>query len=133
MTQLTIFYDGLCPLCRAEMNKLEQLDSDNNLSFVDIQQEGFSQRHPGLDWQALNARIHGQLPDGRLISGLDVTYLAWKSVGRGWVYAPLRWPVIRWVADWLYLGFARYRYQISWLLTGQKRCDTCVSGRANDK
>ena len=122
---LTIFYDGYCPLCLVEMDKLKQLDTQQNITFVDIQEPTFSDRYPHLDWQTLNARIHGYLADGSLISGLDVTYLAWKLVGKGWVYAPLRWPVIRWFADITYNLFAKHRYRISYILTGKKRCVPC--------
>jgi predicted DCC family thiol-disulfide oxidoreductase YuxK len=128
MTQnspLTVFYDAYCPLCLMEMNKLKQLDKQQNITFVDIQEPSFSKRYPHLNWQALNARIHGYLPDGSLISGLDVTYLAWKLVGKGWVYAPLRWPLISWFAGIAYNVFAKHRYRISYLLTGKKRCAPC--------
>jgi predicted DCC family thiol-disulfide oxidoreductase YuxK len=122
---LTIFYDGYCPLCSIEMNKLKQLDKQQNISFVDIQEPSFSTQYPHLDWQALDARIHGYLADGSLITGLDVTYLAWKLVGKGWVYAPLRWPVISWFADIAYNIFAKHRHRISSFLTGKKRCKPC--------
>lgn len=126
--QLTLFYDGFCPLCLAEMRKLKSLDNDQNLDFVDIQHPDFSNRFPDLDWSALDARIHGMLPSGEMITGLDVTYLAWKLVGKGWVYAPLRWPIFSWFADKLYVVFAKHRYRISYLLTGKKRCSQCVPG-----
>lgn len=121
--RLIIFYDGYCPLCLAEMKKLRQLDDKQQLGFVDIQQAEFEKNYPQLDWQTLNARIHALLPDGNLISGLDATYLAWKLVGKGWVYAPTRWPVIRWFADKAYLLFARHRYTLSFWLTGKRRLD----------
>lgn len=124
-SSLTIFYDGYCPLCLLEMRKLKQLDKQQKIIFIDIQGPCFSADYPHLDWQALNARIHGYLQDGSLISGLDVTYLAWKLVGKGWVYAPLRWPGIRWLADITYNLFAKHRYRISYLLTGKKRCIPC--------
>ena len=122
--KLRLFYDGQCPLCVAEMNKLRHYDKQGNLVFEDIQAADFAERFPTLSWQSLNDRIHGQLPDGALVTGLDVTYLAWKYVGKAWLYAPLRWPVLRWFADAVYLFFARYRYTISYLLTGKKRCST---------
>ncbi|MFQ3189936.1 MAG: putative DCC family thiol-disulfide oxidoreductase YuxK [Paraglaciecola sp.] len=122
---LTIFYDGYCPLCSIEMNKLKHLDKQQNIKFVDIQEPSFFVDYPDLDWQTLDDRIHGYLADGSMISGLDVTYLAWKLVGKGWVYAPLRWPVIRWFADIAYNIFAKYRHRISYLLTGKKRCTPC--------
>lgn len=123
--KLIIFFDGYCPLCVAEMNKLRDYDAQGLLVFEDIQAADFQERFPQLDWSQLNARIFGQREDGTLISGLDVTYLAWKLVGKGWVYAPLRWPIIRIFADAVYRLFARYRYGISFLLTGKKRCIPC--------
>jgi len=123
---LTLFYDGFCPLCVAEMRKLQSYDVDKQIRFEDIQAKDFNERFPELDREQLNRRIYGQLADGSMISGLDVTHLAWSLVGKGWVYAPLRWPISRWFADGLYLFFARYRYQISFLLTGKKRCSACA-------
>jgi len=42
------------------------------------------------------------------------------------LYAPLRWPLIRHVADYAYSLFARHRYSISYWLTGQKRGCGCA-------
>ena len=125
LPHLTIFYDGYCPLCSLEMNKLKQLDKQQNIMFVDIHAATFLLDYPHLDRQVLDARIHGYLADGTFISGLDVTYLAWKLVGKGWVYAPLRWPCVKWFADIGYNIFAKYRHQISYFLTGKKRCLPC--------
>ena len=123
--ELTIFYDGGCPLCAIEMRHLKRLNQEGKLAFVDIMDEDFAERYPKLDWQALNDRIHAQRQDGTMLIGLDVTHMAWKLVGRGWLYAPLRWPLIKPLADRFYLLFARHRYRISYWLTGQKRCQQC--------
>ncbi|MFT6085154.1 MAG: putative DCC family thiol-disulfide oxidoreductase YuxK [Glaciecola sp.] len=120
----TLFYDGLCPLCEKEMTHLIKRDKDKKIVFEDISLPDFSQRYPDLCLQELNARIHGQLDDGTMITGLDVTHKAWSLVGVTWLYAPLRWPVIRWFADKLYLVFAKHRYKISYWLTGKKRCES---------
>lgn len=122
---LILFYDGFCPLCMMEMRKLKALDKHRRLAFVDIQSPQFAAEYPDLDYEALNARMHGMLENGQMLDGLDLFYHAWKLVGHGWVYAPLRWPVIKWFADRAYLVFARHRYTISYLLTGQKRCTRC--------
>jgi predicted DCC family thiol-disulfide oxidoreductase YuxK len=129
--KLTIFYDGFCPLCRTEMNHLKRLDSKHLIAFVDIQHAEFMQKYPHLEWRVLNARLHGLKENGDLISGLDVTYLAWQLVDKGWLFAPLRWPIIGWFADRLYNVFARHRYAISYLLTGQKRCQQCEYDKKN--
>lgn len=129
---LIIFYDGYCPLCMAEMNHLRKRDKHQRLKLVDIQDPDFSVQYPTLDWHALNARIHALRDDGTLMTGLDVTHEAWKAVGMGWVYAPLRWPVIRIFADMFYNVFAKHRYTISFLLTGKKRtCERCIPGEPN--
>ncbi|MDN3685045.1 DUF393 domain-containing protein [Vibrio sinaloensis] len=60
--------------------------------------------------------------DNQLILGLDVTYYAWHLVGKGWLYAPLRWPLFKPVADWAYMRFANNRYTISKWLTGKSKC-----------
>lgn len=123
--QLTIFYDGGCPLCAIEMRHLQRLNRDGRLGFEDIMAADFNDRFPALEWQALNDRIHAMQADGSMLIGLDVTYEAWRLVGRGWLYAPLRWPLVKPVADRLYLWFAKHRYRISFWLTGQKRCQQC--------
>ncbi|WP_100658182.1 thiol-disulfide oxidoreductase DCC family protein [Alteromonas flava] len=122
--QFTLFYDGNCPLCMKEMRHLMQRNQSGKLVFEDINQPDFAQRFPELDYATLDARIHGRWSDGKILTGLDVTYTAWKLVGHGWLYAPLRWPLIRPLADRFYLWFARHRHTLSYWLTGQKRCDT---------
>lgn len=124
--QFTVFYDGACPLCMAEMRHLMKRNQKNTLNFVDINHPTFELEYPDLDKNALNARIHGRWDSGEMLTGLDVTYMAWKQVGMGWLYATLRWPLIRFFADKIYLVFARHRYRISHWLTGQRRCETDV-------
>jgi len=130
MTELTIFYDGGCPLCAAEMRHLSRRDSASKIAYEDIYAADFSARFPQIDQQAADRILHGQLADGQLIFGLDVTYQAWVLVGkRKWV-AILRWPIIKPIADLTYLFFAKHRNRISKLLTGQSRCDACSIGDA---
>ena len=62
--------------------------------------------------------------DGVILRGLDSTHAAWSAVGKGHRTAFLRWPLIRWFADKIYLWFAANRYKVSYWLTGQARCDS---------
>ena len=121
--EFTVFYDGACPLCSIEINQLKKHDEHAKLGFVDINQPDFDLQYPDLDWQAMNQKIHGQTQDGQWLVGLDVTHKAWSLVGKGWLYAPLRWPVISWFADKVYLVFARYRHQIAYFITRKKRVE----------
>ncbi|AEX23591.1 thiol-disulfide oxidoreductase DCC family protein [Vibrio sp. EJY3] len=123
MAKLTIFYDGTCPLCAKEMRALTKRDTHQHIRIVDIYSEAFS-AYPQIDAAKANTILHALDDCGNLMLGLDVTYRAWQLVGRGWLYAPLRWPLIRPVADWLYIKFANNRYRISYWLTGTSRCGT---------
>lgn len=82
MTQLTIFYDGGCPLCAAEIDHLKKLNSELNLAFENIYATDFTQRFPHIDKQAADLVLHGQLQSGEMIYGLEVTYQAWAMVGK---------------------------------------------------
>lgn len=105
------------------MRHLEKRDNQHQIEFVDIHQANFAEQYPYVDKAQANRILQGRTADGSILYGLDVTHCAWSLAGRGWLTAPLRWPVIRWFADKIYLFFARHRYRISRLVTGQSRCD----------
>ncbi|AVF61068.1 DUF393 domain-containing protein [Vibrio diabolicus] len=123
MTKLTIFYDGTCPLCAKEMYALKRRDVKQAIKIVDIYSDDFSD-YPQIDAQKANTILHALNDNNELILGLDVTHRAWQLVGRGWLYAPLRWPLLKPIADWLYLRFANNRYRVSYWLTGSSRCNS---------
>lgn len=125
MTELKIFYDGGCPLCLAEMKHLLKLDQHNKIDLVDINQADFQTKHPNINRAKADQILHGQLTDGSILLGLDVTHKAWSLVGKGKWTAILRWPLIRPIADFAYLQFARRRHFLSRLITGQERCESC--------
>lgn len=122
MTLLTLFYDGTCPLCVKEMNAIHKKDKLKQIKTVDINGRDFV-AYPHVDYDRANAILHGFDAQGRLLLGLDAAYQAWALLGRGWMYAPLRWPVIRPMADKAYLVFARNRYRISKWFTGKEKCN----------
>lgn len=117
----TIFYDGHCPLCRIEMDHLKKRNTEGQLAFVDIMAEDFAKNYPSMDWQRLHDRIHGVQEDGTILIGLDVTHKAWQILGKGWLYAPTRWPIIKFFADKAYLFFAKHRHQLSYWITRKQR------------
>lgn len=119
-----IFYDGKCPLCEIEIEHLKKRNTQEQLSFVDITDDEFSLRYPDLDWQILDARIHGQYEDGRMVIGFDVMHEAWSRVGFTWLYKVTRLPVLRYVFDKVYTLFAKHRHRVSYWITRKKRCDT---------
>ena len=124
--QLTVFYDGRCPLCLAEMRQLSAHNTEGRVVLEDLHAPGFVERFPHIDPVRAQNLLHGELDSGEILLGLDVTCTAWSLVGRHRWLAVLRWPLIRPVADRVYLWFARHRHRISRLVTGKQRCETCV-------
>ena len=121
--ELLLLYDGDCPLCSREIAMLRKLDRGRGrLRFEDIAGLEPGSRLHGRDLEALLARIHGVLPDGSVVDGLEVFRRAYAAVGLGWLLAPTRWPLLRPMADAGYRWFARNRMRLS------GRPDRCSTG-----
>jgi len=119
-----VLIDGECPLCRREMSFLSRLDRRRNrLVTEDITAAGFDPKQYGATTEELMGQIHGVLPDGSLVKGMEVFRRAYDAVGLGWLLAPTNWPVLRSISDAGYAWFARNRLR----LTG--RTGSCASGR----
>ncbi|MFT5225323.1 MAG: putative DCC family thiol-disulfide oxidoreductase YuxK [Polaribacter sp.] len=61
MTELTIFYDGSCPICVAEKRHLCHLDSEQKIALQDIHAERFSQRFSHNDPVRTDQILHGKM------------------------------------------------------------------------
>ena len=130
---LTLFFDSYCPLCSAEMEELRVLDLHGRLRFEDIHAEDFCERFPAIDPVAADRVMHGLYADGTLIYGLDVAHQSWRAVGKKkWLFL-LRLPVVRWFSNLGYWVFARYRYDISYIFTGQRRCEPCAKRGSDER
>ncbi|MGK0249514.1 MAG: putative DCC family thiol-disulfide oxidoreductase YuxK [Oleispira sp.] len=124
---MIIFYDARCPLCNAEMRQLKKADVKEQIILEDLNATDFSVRFPAIDKTSAMAILHAQNQAGDMIYGLDVTYQAWKTVGKHrWLFI-LRLPVIRIFADMGYTFFAKYRQSISRFLMPNTPCegDSC--------
>lgn len=106
---LRLLYDGDCPLCSREVALLQRRDEHARIRFEDIAAPDFDPARYGLDRQAVMARIHAVLPDGRVIEGMEVFRRAYAAVGLGWLLAPSRWPGVGRLFDAAYRVFARNR------------------------
>lgn len=127
MSALTLYYDGKCPFCAAEMARLARWDRHHALTFTDIAVPGFDPAHLQASMADLNAQLYGQTQDGRVLVGVDTMLAAYTLVGKGALVWPLRVPGLRWLLATLYRAFARNRYTMSRLL-GYKSAPTCSEG-----
>lgn len=109
-----MLYDGECPLCLREVNGLRRLARGRGrVDFEDISEPGFDPGRYGLDAGRVMARIHGVLPDGRVIEGVEVFRRVYAATGFGWLLAPTAWPGLRRIADAGYRWFARNRLRLT--------------------
>jgi predicted DCC family thiol-disulfide oxidoreductase YuxK len=124
-----VFFDGECPLCMREIRMLQRLDRKARIQFTDIAASGFDAEATGLSFQTLMDRIHGRLPDGTLIEGVEVFRQLYTAVGFGPLVALTRLPGISQMLDLGYRVFAKNRLR----LTGRcadGACDVHASPRS---
>ena len=117
----TLLYDSECPFCKLEVDWLRRRAQGDRLGAIDIAAEGFDAAQFGLSEADVHARLHGVRADGTVVEGMVAIREAWSAAGLGWVMAPTGWPVLRWLADFGYVVFAKYRVPLGRLFG--RRCD----------
>ncbi|MEL6878687.1 MAG: DUF393 domain-containing protein [Pseudomonadota bacterium] len=108
MTEVKVWFDGACPLCRREIALMERLDRDNRINFVDVSGEGGDPGCP-IDQATLLARFHAE-EDGKVLDGAAAFAAMWRAIPR---LRPLgllaRNRVVLAVLERLYRVFLRFR------------------------
>jgi len=82
----TVYYDGSCPLCRAEIEYYRHKDRGETLCFIDVS-EAAAVTPEGITRQRAMERFHVRASDGRLLSGAAAFVEVWT-----------RLPAWRWAA-----------------------------------
>jgi predicted DCC family thiol-disulfide oxidoreductase YuxK len=121
---IEVYYDGACPMCAREIRMLRGLDRRQRIRFVDIAAAEFDANTVGVSQQALMERIHGRLPDGTLLVGVEVFRRLYGSVGFGWIVSLTRLPGVAGLLDAGYGWFARRRLR----LAGRCAEGSCAAG-----
>ena len=114
---IEMFYDGECPLCMRETRLLQRMDRDQRLRFTNIAAAKFDPGSVGKSRYELMAEIHGRIPDGSWVTGVEVFRRLYSAVGFGPIVWLTRLPIIKQCLNLGYYFFAKYRLR----LTG--RCD----------
>lgn len=120
--QVEVFYDGDCPLCMREIRMLMRLDRAGAIRFTNIAAKDFDAAALGLDASRLMERIHGRLPSGELIEGVEVFRRLYDAVGFHWLVRASRAPGLSQLLDFGYALFAKNRLR----LTGRCHDGTCA-------
>lgn len=103
MEKDTLYYDGACPLCSKEMDRLARL-SRGRIELVDI--HGLEPGDCEIERARLLSRLHLKTAEGQWITGLSANVRAWRHTPLRHLWRMLEWPLIR--------PFSRYAYEL-WL------------------
>ena len=113
LQKLTLFYDGACPLCQAEILCLSGRNQAGVLNFVDINSKAYDPLKVGVSCEEALAAMYGQYADGTLIHGVTVFPEAYRRADLptlAWIFSRKSMqPVLKMG----YRFFAKNRHAIS--------------------
>ena len=107
VAQVTIWFDGACPLCLREIALMRRLDRRGRIEFIDIGAHGAA---CPIDPALLLKRFHAREADGPLLDGAAAFAAMWRAIP---LLSPLghaaRLPPVLWLLERAYRGFLRIR------------------------
>ena len=123
---LTLLFDGGCPLCVREVRFLRGRDRHHRIAFVDIDASDYDPTaYADISYPMAMGRIHALKSNGDVLQDVAVFREAYRLIGLGWLYAPTRWPFVAPLAN-LACGFWASR-RLQW--TGRSDLDTLCEDR----
>src|SRR5262245_56160622 len=123
--QLTVFYDGQCPLCSREIEHYRRRAVPDSIRFVDITEPDFDAGYFGIDLKHAQRVLHVQEGE-RMLKGVDAFLALWQAVPcYRWLARLGRIPFFRFFLATGYRVFAAVRP--GWLRRKLRSCpsDTC--------
>lgn len=79
---VTVYFDGSCPLCSAEIRHYRSRSGAERLRFVDVS-EPDAALGPELSVEEAMQKFHVRMPDGTLLSGARAFVAIWQALP-GW-------------------------------------------------
>lgn len=113
--ELTVYFDGSCPLCRREIALYRRQRGADRLAWVDVSAGG--PLGEGLSCEAAMRRFHVREAQGQLLSGGAAFARLWRALPvwrvLGWVFV---WPPLSWALEAAYRVFLPLRPRLQrWL------------------
>lgn len=122
---LTVFYDGSCSICAAEVEHYRSKDHAGRLVLVDISAADFKPGAYNIDLQAFMYELHVIDQKGTVSTGIDAFRAIWLAFPASTLYGLLSTiitlPLLTPLARLCYKGFARIRRHLP------KRSSDCAN------
>ncbi|MEM7718196.1 MAG: DUF393 domain-containing protein [Pseudomonadota bacterium] len=113
--ELTVYYDGACPLCTAEIEHYETREGADKLCFLNIAEPG-ADAGPNLQQSDALKRFHVRKPDGTVLSGAAAFIEIWTILpGWHWLARLARLPGVPVLLEVAYRIFLPIRPALSWM------------------
>jgi len=110
---LTVYFDGACALCSAEIRHYAGQAGAEQVAFCDVAAPD-ARPGPGLDRDAALARFHVRQADGRIVSGAAAFVALWAQLPRWrWAARIAQAPGVLTVLEALYRLFLPVRPLLS--------------------
>ena len=110
---LTVYYDGTCALCSAEMNEIRAMDAAGEMAFVDCAAPGFDDRGLAATQAQMLEALHVRDALGDWHRGVDAIALVYATVGAPWLAHAWAHPLTRPFTRRLYPWIVRHRHRLS--------------------
>lgn len=126
--KVDLLFDSECPICLMEVNFLKKRDIENKILFTDLSSPDYDPiQHGNVTFEEGMKRLKAVLPDGRVVSGVEVFRKVYDAIGLGWIFSVTKMPIIGELADVLYDIWAENRLKI----TGRNDLATEINRRAS--
>jgi len=97
VASLTVYFDGACPVCSAEIAHYRRQPGAQACQWVDAASCADADLGPGLLREAALQRFHVRSPDGQLVDGMRGFAALWRALPRtAWLghlasFGPMPW------------------------------------------
>ena len=124
----TVYFDGSCPLCRAEIGYYQRKDQNRALCFIDISATG-AVPPDGITQERAMRRFHVRASDGRVLSGAAAFVEVWSRLPRWrWAARAASLPGALIALEWGYRMFLPVRPFISRMFGRALRLQAAIGG-----
>ena len=127
-SNISIYFDGLYPLCSREIEHYKKQKGSENFRFIDITHPEFNAEKEGLDPVRVHKVMHVKTQEGQLITGLDAFICIWEFLPKYyWISKLANKTIVKSILNIGYQTFAVIRPYLPRKKSGCNQSPFCES------